>query len=399
MDCRCRFRKEIRESGIRPLANRSIYLDYNATTPVDPAVMGALDRACRRSWGNPSSLHGAGSQAWEILEESRAQVASCFGWNPDELHFCSGGTEALGSAIQGLIDRQAKRTYITSVTEHDAVRRPLTHARRGGENVVFLGVDGEGKINLDELNSVISETGLSPVLILSPVNHETGALQPVKEAAELVHGAEGLVLLDGVQAAVRLDPEAWAPHGDLAAVAGHKLYAPKGVGLLYKRRGVRLRPRRFGGSQEGGLFPGTENIPGIAAFGAAAAILQKNRRDEHQMLATLTREGLGILENSGIEFYNESPVDAVPGILCLSFPWVENMETFLHSLNKRQIFLSRFSACTDGVVGESRILKAMGVPLKRAEHSIRISFGRWNRRDDFFQLAKALKEIYKESDQ
>jgi len=370
-------------------------LDYNATTPVDPAVMGALDRACRRGWGNPSSLHGAGSAAWEILEEARIQLGQCFGWNPEELHFCSGGTEALGAAIQGLIERKPKRTFITSKTEHGAVRRPLTHARRGGESVVFLGVDDQGKINLPELEALLFRGKASPVLVLSPVNHETGAVQPLEAAARLIHGAGGLVLLDGVQAAVRLDPKDWVPFGDLVAISGHKFYAPKGTGLLYKKRGVRLRPRRFGGSQEGGLFPGTENLPGIAAFGAAAAILGKNRRDEQRMLATLTREGLEILAKSGVEVVRESPGDAAPGVLCLSLPWCPDMEQLLHHLNHQQIFVSRFSACTDGVVGPSAILNAMGVPPDRSKKSLRISLGRWSRRDDFFRLARALKEFKK----
>ena len=402
MACRCELRKKIKNAAVHWVPERTVYLDYNATTPVDPRVIGAFERACRRNWGNPSSLHSAGTAAWDELEKLYSAAADFFRTDADGFHLCSSGTEALSTALYGLAARDKKLNLITSRIEHQAVAHTMFHLKRRSPaaprgfsgRVVSLKVDGSGIIQPDELEKTLKDLGPS-ALVFSPVNHETGVIQPVKElsAAAEKHGA--LVILDAVQAAARLAPTQWAPYADIFCVSGHKLYAPKGTALLWKNPDIRIRHLRFGGSQEGGLFPGTENIPGAAALSEALRLMKETQEQDHRMLSTLNREGLAILENAGIEFSLESPEDSAPGVVCISLKRAAEMEELLFGLNSRNICISRFSACSERLSGPSKILSEMGRPAGRAGRSLRIAAGRWSRRDDYFKLARALKELLK----
>ncbi|MBI9101159.1 MAG: aminotransferase class V-fold PLP-dependent enzyme [Spirochaetales bacterium] len=414
MACRCRFHRRLKDSGIGYLPNKTVYLDYNATAPVDPGVLGAFEAACRRSWGNPSSLHAAGVEAWELVEGVRQGIGQLLNLDPDGIHFCTGGTEALHAGIFGYIARHGgffgnssngnsssgnsfssasvgagvpSCRIISTRIEHSSLEHPLFMARHTGIPVEYLSVDSQGKIDLQELKTLVLPEDL---VVLSPVNHETGSRQPVGEIFKVVHEAGGILMLDAVQAAARLSPSEWTPYCHMAAVSGHKIYAPKGIGFLYKRPGLRISRFRFGGGQEGGMFPGTENVPGIASLGRAFEMMEKNRSEESAVLATLSRETPWILKKQGVEMVVESPADAVPGVLNLSFPWINDMETFLYRLNKENICVSRFSACTERVGGESRILTEMGRGPGRASTSLRIAFGRWSKREDIFTLARIL---------
>ncbi len=390
MGCRCRFHRRLKESGARYIPDKSVYLDYNATTPVDPGVIGAFEAACRRTWGNPSSLHTAGVEAWELLEKVRETAGNILGLNPEGIHFCGGGTEALHAGIQGFISRNRKAKIFSTQIEHSALDQPLALAGRCGFSVILLSVDGDGKINPGFLEKELKPGDL---VVLSPVNHETGSRQPLEEIYSVVNRCGGALLLDAVQAAARLHPNEWASFCDMAAISGHKLYSPKGTGIFYKRPGLRLNHFRYGGGQEGGMFPGTENIPGIAALGRALELMDAKREEETAVLKTLTREVSWIFRKQGIKTVSESPDDAVPGILNYSLPWIKDMENFLYCLNREKICLSRFSACTERVTGPSRILTAMGRNRKRASTSIRISLGRWSRREDIYTLARVFAKL------
>jgi cysteine desulfurase len=399
MPCRCELRRKIKKAAVPWLPERTVYLDYNATTPVDPRVIGAFERACRKNWGNPSSLHTAGSSGWDELEMLYKSAADFFGTDAEGFHLCSSGTEALSAAIYGTAGRQKDITFITSAAEHQAVRHPLFHLSRrspaapsgfSGE-VISLPIYEDGKIDLQELKDALRGRKNTAVVI-SPVNHETGAQQPVIKIAETARKAGALIIFDAVQAAARMKPEEWTPYCDIFCISGHKLYAPKGTALLWCRPGIRLRPLRYGGAQEGGLFPGTENTPGAAALSEALKLMAKYQQNELQMLTALTRDGFNILEKAGIRFRTESPEDSAAGVLCISLEPNTSMQELIFSLNSLNICLSRFSACSEKIDGKSAILDAMGIPTSRAEHSIRISCGRWSRRDDFFKLAAALKK-------
>lgn len=399
MACRCELRRKIKNAAVPWLPERTVYLDYNATTPVDPGVIGAFERACRRSWGNPSSLHSAGTAGWNELETLYSSASAFFGTEAAGFYLCSSGTEALSAAIYGIAGREKDITFITSAVEHQAVRHPLFHLERKSPaapqdfagRVLNLPVDSAGKISLEMLKSALNSAGRAAV-VLSPVNHETGALQPIREIAAAARRAGALIILDAVQAAARISPDKWAPYCDIFCMSGHKLYAPKGTALLWCRPGIRLRPQRFGGAQEGGLFPGTENIPGAAALSEALKLMKVKQDDEIRMLTALKHDGLNILDKSGINYRLESPKDAAAGIICISLKPPSGMQELIFSLNRMNICLSRFSACSEKIDGSSRILDAMGRPSSRSNNSIRISLGRFSRRDDFFKLAAALKK-------
>ena len=414
MSCKCRFRRDLRDERIDYSRNRSVYLDYAASTPVDPAVLGAWDRACRRIAGNPSSLNVCGLDAWNLLEESRAKIAEYFLGVPGEIFFCGNGTEALAAGIGGFTARYPGIPVITSCIEHSAVRHPLRLRRLAGGRVRFLPVDTAGRLDPEKAASAVHEAvaessksgspSPSALLILSPVHHETGTLQPVGKIVGAVRRKvpECAVLIDAVQTAARIAPDRWAPFCEVFVVSGHKIYAPPGIAVLGRVRDFhghpfRLRPLRFGGGQEGNLFPGTPNLPGAAAMAAAVEILQRTREDETQRLRVLGNEGLEILSRAGIPYTVESPDDAAPGLINLSLPWVNDMSRFFIELGRNLLCTSRFSACTESVEGPSRVLKAMGVSDDRASRSIRLSFGRFSKRDDFFRLADILTMMYKRS--
>ena len=400
MACRCELRRRIKDAAVPFVPERTVYLDYNATAPTDPRVLGAFERACRRSWGNPSSLHSAGSAAWTEIEALREAASDFFSTAPEGFHFCSNGTEALSALSFGLAARRRNAVFFTTEVDHQAVRHPLFHLGRrtpaapagfaGGTGI--LPVDSSGRIDPESVTDVCS--GIKePVLIYSPVNHETGAVQPVEQLYRKASSCGAVVILDAVQAAARLAPSDWTQYCDAFCISGHKICAPKGTALLWKKPELRLSPLRYGGSQEAGLFPGTENIPGAAALAEALRILKREQPDELRMLTALSRDGLAVLERSAPPFTAETPENAAPGVICISLDTAEDMERIIFGLNKRSICLSRFSACTERISGPSRTLLAMGRPLHRAERSIRISLGRWSRRDDFFRLSRALNEV------
>ena len=365
-------------------------MDYNATTPVDPAVMGAFDRMCRRDWANPSSLHTAGIKAWEEIEQCRGNIGDYFQCDPAGIRFCSSGSEALHAGLFGVLARRPVRTLITTKTEHAAIKHPARIFRLSGGRVVQLDVDSGGVLDRDQLVRELRENGRA-LLVISPVNHETGARQPVKEIAALARSAGCLVFFDAVQAAARMTRNEWAPHCDMWAVSGHKLCAPKGTALLWLRKGIRLLLFRRGGYQEAGLFPGTVNAPGIGALSAAVDLLRSDHAAELRRLKTLAEEGLAILGKAGFSIELESPPNAAPGVLCFSLPRVDNIEELLFHLARNHICVSRFSACSSRVSGPSQILRAMGRSRRRASTSIRLSLGRWSKRDDFFRLAASIK--------
>ncbi len=393
MSCTCRYRKRIAAAGMPYVPERSVYLDYNATTPPDRETLAAFERSCRQGWANPGSLHTAGVAVHEAMEGARKSIAAYFLRKPEALFFCGSGTEAIHAGLSGWTAKNPEGTILTTRLEHSSVFHPLRIRSLSGKSVVFLPVDGEGTIDPEGLARELKSRGKS-LLVYSPVNHETGGLQPVKDIFRASESADCTVFIDGVQAASRLSPAVWAPHCHLFAVSSHKLYAPKGTGFLCAGGETRreLRPFRFGGPQEEGLFPGTENLPGILALARAVELLSSRFSQDEAMLRALENDGRRILESSELEYVWESPPHKVGGVFCVSLPWVSDMEDLLFFLNGKHIFLSRFSACTGRVDGASRVLLAMGRPVHRASTSLRIALGRESLRKDIFALASALKE-------
>ena len=430
MACNCE-RKErlLQKIADINIEKKIIYMDYNATTPVLTESIGAFDRSCRKNWANPSNCHTAGVKAWEELEKNRETIAKYFNIKKESIFFCSSGSEAIFAGIHGL--NSSKTFFISTVIEHSSVLKNISVLP--GEQYHLLKVSGNGVIDIKELANVLEKNkGKNIVVVYSPVNHETGAIEPIKEIYQKAKEHNALILLDAVQAAARLPVDEWQPFCDIFAISSHKLYAPKGCGILALRKelcpdvtlgsasngtastppndGIKTMPGssvrktwgelklfRHGGNQESGLFPGTENTPAISAFAKAVEYLSANLKSEIARLKTLTDEGLRILQSLPYKIILESPEKRAAGILCLSLPEVKEIEPFMDFLYLKGICISRFSACSDNEKAPSEILTAMGCPAERAEKSIRISTGIHSKREDYYALANAIKEYFKTS--
>lgn len=392
MLCDCAFRRRLRSEGLTRLPARLHYLDYCATTPVDRRAVAAFERSCLSAWGNPSSPHPAGGAAADRLEDDRATVARTFGVASDGLRFCSSGSEALHAALQGYASRHPRAAFVSTAVEHAALRAPLRMLRSLGREVVDCPPAADGGLDLEALDRLLAARP-GACLAYAAVHHETGALRDCREIADLARRRGAFVLMDAVQAAGRLDPGLWAPHADAFAVSAHKLCAPKGSAALWLRPPARLARFRFGGGQEGGSFPGTENAPGIAAFAEACRVLGERGGEDAVAAAALEKDFLRDAASRGLEFRIESPAVRAPGILCVSLPWAGDMEALLLDLARRNVCVSRFSACGGRVAGPSRALLALGAGRERAERSLRISWGRFTVREDLLVLGKALREL------
>jgi len=405
MACGCGYRKRLREDREVRRVQKTHYLDNCATTMPDPRTLGAFERACRSDWANPSSPHAAGLAASERLEGYRETIGRTFACGSAGIAFCSSGSEALHAGLWGLALRYPSLRFVATPLEHAAVRAPLRLLRAQGREVRECPVDGDGRIVLRELAALLSDErgatspdrgspGTAPqaVLVYSPVNHETGNVQDAAAIRKAATAAGVLVFLDAVQTAPRLPAASWAPFCDLFAVSAHKLHAPKGSALLWTSPALRLHAFRFGGSQEGGLFPGTENVPGIAAFAEAARLLPGALAEEGVRLAALEKDFYDLCGKRDIFLERESAADHAPGVFCVSFPWIADMEAFMTGLARRGICASRFSACSDRVDGASAALRAMGRPESRSRTSLRIGLGRFSAREDLAALASALAD-------
>lgn len=387
MLCRCKYLKRLNDKKNAGTPTKLVYLDNCATTPVDPHVIGAMEAACRKTWGNPSSIHLAGLEAARLLDDCRIKTGSFLGCPPEKVYFCSGATEALFTAVKGF--NPEKFHFITTVTEHSALTSPLLHLKRKGHKVDFLKVNSAGQIDINELEKSVKNK--AAVFFYSPINHETGSIQPIREIYQLKKNYDLTIVMDAAQAVTRLPIKSWQPYYDIIALGAHKFYAPKGTGILaMKNKAVKLNRFKHERKQEGGFFPGTQNMPGIAACAEAITLLSD---DEISRLKVLHNEGLKILQNEVPGIVVNTPSGSQTGILNISLMEknVDLMEELIMAMAEEQICVSRFSACNGKIKIPSRILTEMGFSYERAMTSLRISCGRFSNRDDFFRLARFLK--------
>jgi cysteine desulfurase len=374
-----------------PNSARRVYLDNSATTPVDPRVASALARAVVENFGNASSVHGFGQQARAAVDRARREVASLIGARQNEIVFTSGGTEANNLAIRGLCEAAAThgRHIITSSIEHPSVAGVCAEAEKRGWEVTRLPVDIKGRAGIVRVEDVAAALRPDTVLItIMLANNEIGTIQPVAEVGALVRDrrASGHRNLwfhtDAVQAAGRLRLNVDELGCDLLTMSAHKLYAPKGIGALYVRRGVRLHGQNVGGHQERERRAGTENVPGIVAFGEAV----KLAREEFEQRATHDR--------SLRDRFEEAVTRRIPDIVMngdrehrlghlsnVSFRFIEG-EGLLINLDLEGVAVSTGSACSSGTLEPSPVIRALGVDDELARGSIRFSFGKDNTEAD-----------------
>lgn len=360
------------------------YFDHNAASPVSPEALAAFSAAARDAFGNPSSIHQDGQAARRVVEEARRQVASLLGAGPKEVVFTSGGTEADNLALLGT----PARHVIVSAVEHPAVLSAAQELERRGTAVSLAPVTPQGVVDLEALRALVRpETDLISVM---HVNNETGAVQPLPAVAEIARAAGALLHSDGVQAAGRLPVDVRALDVDLYTLSGHKMGAPKGVGALYVREGVKLKGQIFGGRHERERRAGTENVPGIAALGAAAQWLCENRAAESARLAALRdRFEAKILARLPDTHVNSAAADRAANTANLRFDGLEG-ESLVIALDLAGFSVSTGAACSSGAVAPSHVLLAMGLSPAQARSSLRFSLGRGNDEAQVDALADAV---------
>ncbi len=370
----------------------SIYLDNNATTRIAPEVLEAMLPFLGEHYGNPSSLHRIGVVASTALKEAREKSAAFLNCRESELIFTSGGTESNNTAIAGVLEAAPhKRHVVTSSVEHPSVLEYCRHLEDTGYKVTYLGVDTQGRLDLDELaQSITDDTALVSIMF---ANNETGVVFPIDKIVDVIkpHGVP--LHVDAVQAAGKIPLDMTQTHVDLLTVSGHKLHASKGTGLLYIRRGTRTSPFILGGGQERGRRSGTENIPAIVGLGAALDMAADNLTAKIERIREL-RDALenGILANTPTAVRNGTADSRLPNTTNISFDGIEG-EAVLLLMDEAGICASSGSACATGAIEPSHVLKAMGVPNSLAHGSVRFSLSRYNTKEEIDRVIEMMPAI------
>jgi cysteine desulfurase len=351
-----------------------IYLDHNATTPIDPSALEAMVAVLRDGFGNPSSLHWFGQRARATVEEARGEVARLVGATPAEIVLTGSGTEADNLALRGVAGKagEHRRKIVCTTIEHHAVLHTLEALGEEGWPVETVRVSESGLVDLDDLRARLDDrTALLSIML---ANNETGVVQPVAEAARLAHERGALVHCDAVQGAAKVVVDVAALDVDLLSVSAHKFHGPKGVGALYVRRGTPMKPLLRGGGQERNRRAGTENVAGAAGMGRAAAVAQASLATETGRLTDLRdRLERSLLEIPGTKRNGDGP--RVPNTTNLSFEGA-SAEGLVMALDLEGIAVSTGAACAAGGTRPSHVLAAMGLRPERVQASLRFSLGR-----------------------
>jgi len=377
---------------------RRVYLDNSATTAIYPEVVKEMQPYFSGFYGNASSLHWFGRQARTALNNARIKTAAMLNAEPEEIFFSSCGTESDNMAIFGILNACGEKGHIiTSKIEHHAVLYSCKCLEELGYEITYLNVDSDGVISVEDLKKAVK--GNTILVTIMHANNEIGAIQPIEDiAAELKkinaeRGKKVYFHTDAVQTAGKFRLDVKKLGVDLLAISAHKFNGPKGIGALYVKRGVNISPMTFGGHQEGGLRPGTENIPYVVGF-AKAFEISNAEIEEHNRKNLFLREKLkkGILDMIPEININGSGDKAVPNILNVSFNYIEG-EALLLMLDMKGIAVSTGSACASGSLDPSHVLSAMGVDPVAAQGAIRFSFGCYNTEEDVDYVLKVLPEV------
>lgn len=375
------------------------YFDNSATTRCTQAAVDVMQKALLEDYGNPSSLHMKGVTAENYIKTATAQIAKILKVSEKEILFTSGGTESNNLALIGtaLANQRAGRHIITTAIEHASVYNPLIFLEEQGYEVTYLPVDHEGRISLDELEAAVREDTI--LVSMMHVNNEIGTIEPVEEAAARVHAKNPRTLfhVDAIQSfgKLRIYPKRMGI--DLLSVSGHKIHGPKGVGFLYIKDKTKIRPIIHGGGQQRDMRSGTENVPGIAGIGVAAAQIYENFDEKIDALYEL-REYLvaGMQAFDGVTINGASGRAAAPHIVSVSFAGIR-AEVLLHALEDRQIYVSTGSACSSNHPAISGTLKAIGVKPELLDATVRFSLSVDSTKEEadyvLAQLAELLPQL------
>ena len=370
-----------------------VYADNAATTRMHQTAIDTMTYHLNNTFGNPSSLYTIGQQAKEVLETARADMAACFGAQPREIYFTSGGSEADNQAITSaayLGARKGKKHIISTAFEHHAVLHTLKKLEKEGFEIELLPVGAIGTITAQQVKSALrADTCLVTVMY---ANNEIGSILPIAEIGEVCREAGVLFHTDAVQAAGHVPIDVQAQHIDMLSLSAHKFHGPKGIGVLYARQGVPLTSLIEGGAQERGKRAGTENLPAImgmaAALEDACAHIDENARKVSALRDRLIA-GLSKIPHSAL---NGDPVNRLPGNVSFCFEGIEG-ESLLLLLDAKGICASSGSACTSGSLDPSHVLLAIGRPHEVAHGSLRLSLCEWNTDEDVDRILAAVPEV------
>lgn len=372
---------------------KTIYMDNNATTMVDPAVFEEMRPYLTELYGNPSSMHHFGGQVGKEITTARQRVADLLGCEPREIIFTSCGSEADNTAIRSALNAQpGKRHIITTRVEHPAVLSLCKHLeKKEGYDVTYLGVDEKGNLDIEEFKAAIRDD--TAVASIMWANNETGVIFPIAEIGTICREKGVYFHTDAVQAVGKIPINLKELPVDMLALSGHKLHAPKGMGALYVRRALPFRPFMIGGHQESGRRAGTENTAGIIALGKACEIAAQHIEDENTRVKAF-RDKLenGLLAAVDHAIVNGERDRRLPNTSNISFGYIEG-EAILLMLDQLGIAASSGSACTSGSLEPSHVLRAMGVPFTFAHGSIRFSLSRFTTEEEVDYVVENLPKI------
>lgn len=378
------------------------YLDNSATTPLEPQVIERMSRFRRESFANAGSVHRGGQRTRVELESGREEIAVVLGAEPKEVIFTSGGTEANNYALKGYAFRvRSERgewpTIITDRTEHHAILHPTEFLASLGVPVIYVDVDSSGRVAPDVLRSLLAgiSSGIPPLVSIMHANNETGTINPIREIAEVVHEAGGLLHTDAVQSFGKIECAVSALYADMMTFSAHKIHGPKGIGALYVNKEVELEALMHGGAQERNRRGGTEPVELVVGFAEAVRIAAEEREEAMRRVGELTRElreRLSAIE--GIVFVTPEE-NALPTILNVTFSDAAHLdgEALIVGMDLQGIAVSNGSACTSGSMQPSHVLLAMGYPSAQAKAAVRFSLSRFTTQEEIVRGAEALKNV------
>lgn len=373
-----------------------IYFDNSATTKVAPAVLETYNTVSQKIWGNPSSLHNFGENAWNLLEQARQQIAKLFGVKPSEIIFTSGGSEGDNWVIKGtaLAKHRFGKHIITTSVEHAAVKNAMHQLEDLGFEVTYLPVDKEGRINPDDVKKALRPDTI--LVSIMAVNNEIGTIQPIKEVGEILKDYPNVhYMVDAVQAIGKgLDQLVFSDRVDFATFSGHKFHAPRGTGFVYVKSGRKLAPLIAGGGQERTLRSGTENTPGDVAMARAVRLVKEGETEavkREQAIKERIYDHLAQFDH--VKLISGRDQGFASHVLCFAIVGVRG-ETIVHAFEDQGIYISTTSACSSKKHSEAGTLAAMKVPENEATSAVRISLGDQNTLAEADQFNQVFDQLY-----
>jgi cysteine desulfurase len=372
---------------------RFVYMDHAATTFTKPEVAESMLPFLKEQFGNPSSLYSIGREGKEAVEKAREQLAKALGAKPEEIYFTSGGTESDNWAVKGTAFSRRKKGkhIITTSIEHHAVLYPCEYLESQGFEVTYLPVDSSGLVDPAEVEAAIREDTI--LISVMYANNEIGTIEPIREIGEIAKERSVLFHTDAVQVIGTVPLEMKHRHRDvdMLSLSSHKFYGPKGIGALYLREGTEIDNYMQGGGQERGKRAGTENVAGIVGMGKAIELATANIEEHNEKIKKM-RDSLlaGVLEISSCRL-NGHPEKRLPGNLNFSFEYIEG-ESLLLMLDQMGVCGSTGSACSSGSLETSHVLRAIGLPPKIAQGSLRLTLGDANYGEDIDYVLEVLTE-------